>query len=141
MSVEELSPDAVQEPIVEKSDRSKFISRTYLHLLGAMLMFAGVEYWLFQTPFAEQLAIFMLEKSWLAVLGVFILVSWIASHVAHKVESKAAQYMALGGFVLAEAIIFIPMFYLALMVAPEIVPKAVWITLGAFRRSDGRRHV
>jgi FtsH-binding integral membrane protein len=132
MNVEELSPEAVQQPIVETTNRSEFINRTYMHLLGAILAFAAVEYWLFQTPYAEQLAIFMLEKSWIVVLGAFIIVSWIASHVAHRVESKGAQYAALGAFVLAEAIIFVPMFYVAMMVGPEIIQDAVLVTLGAF---------
>jgi len=65
-------------------------------------------------------------------LGAFILVSWIASHVAHRVESKAKQYLALAGFVVAEAIIFVPMFYIALMVGPELIEKAVGVTVLAF---------
>lgn len=132
MSVEELSRDAVQQSVVEITDRSQFINRTYMHLLGAIMAFAGVEYWLFQTPYAEQVAIFMLEKSWLAVLGAFIVVSWIASHIAHRVESTGAQYAALAVFVVAEAIIFVPMFYVAMMVGPEIIEYAVLVTLGAF---------
>ena len=132
MSVEELSQESLQQPAVEQVDRSQFINRTYTHLLGAILAFAGVEYWLFSTPYAEQLAVFMLQKSWLAVLGAFIVVSWIASHIAHRVESKGAQYMALAGFIVAEALIFVPMFYIALAVSPEIIEYAVGITLGAF---------
>lgn len=132
MSAEDLTPESMQQPAFVETDRSQFINRTYMHLLGAIFLFAGVEFWLFQTPFAEQLAIFMLAKSWLAVLGAFIFVSWIASHVAHRVESKGAQYMALAGFVIAEAIIFIPMFYIALAVDPKIIEYSVAITLGAF---------
>ena len=136
MSVEELSADNIQsipvDPIVETGNRSEFINKTYTHLLGAILLFAGIEYWIFSTPYAEQLAVFMLEKLWLAVQGGFIVVSWIATHVAHAVESIGAQYAALVGFVVAEAIIFVPMFYIALMVGPEIIEYAVAITLGAF---------
>ncbi len=132
MSVEELTQESLNEGILERTDRSQFIRRTYTHLLLAILAFAGIEYWLFSTPYAEQMALFMLEKSWLAVLGAFIVVSWIASHVAHKVESKGAQYAALGLFVIAEAIIFVPMFFIALAVGPELVQKAVLVTLGAF---------
>jgi FtsH-binding integral membrane protein len=133
MSVDELTPEAAQQAIgSDTSDRSQFINRTYMHLLGAILLFAGVEYWLFSTPYAEQMAIFMLEKSWMAVLGAFIVVSWIASHVAHSVESKGAQYAALAGFAVAEAVIFVPMFFLALMVGAEIIEYAVAVTLGAF---------
>jgi FtsH-binding integral membrane protein len=132
MSVEELSPDTVQPTYVENVDRSQFINRTYMHLLGAIMLFAAVEYWIFSTPYAEQMALFMLEKSWLAVLGAFILVSWIASHVAHRVESTGAQYAALGAFVVAEAIIFVPMFYIAMLLGSEIIEAAVLVTLGAF---------
>lgn len=132
MRVDELTQESLQQPVAETVDRSQFIKRTYMHLLGAILAFAGLEYWFFSTPYAEALAVFMLEKSWLAVLGAFIVVSWIASHVAHRVESKGAQYMALAGFVVAEAIIFVPMFFIALVVAPEIIEIAVAVTLGAF---------
>ena len=132
MSVEELSQESLNEATIERVDRSEFIRKTYTHLLLAIGAFAGIEYALFSTPYAEQMAMFMLEKSWLAILGAFILVSWIASHVAHKVESKGAQYTALGAFVIAEAIIFVPMFYIALAVGPELVQKAVVFTLGAF---------
>ncbi len=132
MSVEDLTPESIGQATVERTDRSQFINRTYTHLLAAIFLFAGIEYALFQTPYAVQLALFMLQKSWLAVLGAFIVASWIASHVAHKVESKGAQYTALLGFVVAEAIIFIPMFYIALAFDPAIISNAVMVTLGAF---------
>lgn len=132
MSTEDLTADRVQEPAFVTTDRQQFIARVYLHLLGAIVGFAALEYALFQSGYAEVMAIFMLEKSWLAVLGAFILVSWIASHVAHRVESKAKQYLALAGFIVAEAIIFVPMFYIALMVGPELIEKAVGVTVLAF---------
>ena len=133
MSVEELRPDAIQaQPVVEANDRSEFLKKTYMHLLGAVLLFAGLEWALFQTPYAAPLAIFMLEKSWLAVLGGFIIVSWIASSVAHKVESVGAQYLALGLFIVAEAIIFIPMLFIAVAVGEGMLQSAVMVTLGAF---------
>ena len=132
MNAEDLTPEAIEQPVVETTDRSQFINRTYGHLLAAIFLFAGIEFWVFQTPYAEQLAVFMLQKSWLAVLGAFIVASWIATHVAHNVESKGAQYTALVGFVVAEAIIFIPMFYIALAVDPVIIKYSVAVTLGAF---------
>lgn len=137
MSVDVLSPETeqeqVQDPITESgSDRSNFIAKTYMHLLGAMVAFGALEYAIFQTPYAEQMAIFMLEKSWLLVLGAFIVVAWIASSVAHSVESKGAQYMALAAYVIAEALIFVPMFYIALMAGEEIIQNAVLVTLAAF---------
>lgn len=132
MSANDLTPEAVSQPAAERLDRSRFIARTYMHFLGAILLFGAIEYALFRTPYAEQLALVMLQGSWLLVLGAFIIVSWIASSVAHRVESTGAQYLALGGFVLAESIIFVPMFYIAMAVGPELIEKAVLITLAAF---------
>lgn len=133
MSAQDLTPEALGLPATETvtADRSQFITRTYMHLLGAIVLFAGIEYALFQIPQVEGWAVIMLSN-WMAVLGAFIVVSWIASSVAHKVESKAGQYAALGIFVVAEAIIFLPMFFLALAIDPAILTKAVGITLGAF---------
>lgn len=140
MSAQDLTPEALGLPATETlSDtggRSQFISRTYMHLLGAVLLFAGIEYALFQVPQIEGYAVLMLSN-WMAVLGAFILVSWIASHAAHRVESLAGQYAALGIFVLAEAIIFLPMFFLALAIDPGILTMAVAITLGAFLALTG----
>jgi len=134
MSVEELTPEALQQPIAAQSSRSQFINRTYLHLLGAILAFAALEYALLQTAFARQFTAFVFQTggAWLGVLGAFIVVSWIATSVAHRVESKPQQYMALGFYIFAEALIFIPMLFIAMAAAPEIIGKAVWITLGAF---------
>ncbi len=145
MSTKDLTPDNLQQPVIvdavpeavdavqpEVVDRSQFIRRTYLHLLGAILLFAGLEWAMFQTPYAEMFALFMLQTSWLAVLGAFIVVAFIASSVAHRVESKGAQYAALGAYVVAQAVIFIPMFYIALAVDPKIVTLSVGVTLGAF---------
>jgi FtsH-binding integral membrane protein len=76
-----------------------------------------------------QLARAMLGVNWLLVLGAFMVVGWLASHVAHRVESKPLQYLALGGFVLAEAIIFVPLLYLAMQIQPALIESAVGITL------------
>ena len=135
MSAQDLTPEAIGLETTESAalpaDRSQFITRTYMHLLGAIMLFAGIEYALFQLPNIEGYAVIMLSN-WMAVLGAFIVVSWIASSVAHKVESKGGQYAALGIFVLAEAIIFLPMFFLALAIDPGILTKAIAITFGAF---------
>ncbi|MEL7364224.1 MAG: permease, partial [Bacteroidota bacterium] len=67
---------------------------------------------------------------WLVVLGGFVVVSWIASRVAATASSSFAQYAALGGFVLAEAIIFVPLLFMAAYYSgdPGIINKAAWVT-------------
>ena len=132
MSTEDLTPERLAGVEVAPSDRSAFIARTYMHVFGAIAAFCGLEYLFFTTGIAEQVFMIVMQTSWLAVLGGFVLVSWIASHVAHRVESVAAQYAALGGFVLAEALIFVPLLYIAYAVAPEIIELAAGVTLLAF---------
>src|SRR5215510_13803593 len=81
--------------------RSNFIWRTYGHVAAAILLFAGIETYLFSSGIAQS----MLQSNWLLILGGFIVVGWIATHVAHTVQSKPLQYVALVGFVVAQAIL------------------------------------
>ena len=117
--VSELSVDA----------RSNFIWRTYGHVAAAILLFAGIETYLFSTGIALPMAQSMLQMNWLLILGGFMVVSWLATHVAHSVESKPLQYVALVGFVVAQAILFVPMLAIAMAKAPGIIESAVGVTL------------
>ena len=102
-------------PVIELDEQSRatFVSRTYTHLFGAITAFTLIEIFLFKRGLAEPMARAMLGVSWLFVLGGFVVVSWLASRVAHTATSKAAQYGALAGFVAAEAIIFVPLLWMA----------------------------
>ena len=112
--------------------RGAFITRTYTHLLGAILAFALIEIYLFQTGMAESIARVLLGGSWLIVLGGFIILSWIASHFAHSAQTKGGQYGALGLFVVGEAIIFTPLLYVADSMAPGVINSAATVTLLGF---------
>lgn len=109
--------------------RAAFISRTYAHVALSILGFAIIESYFFSSGLAEQIAPRMLGVNWLLILGAFMLVGWLASHVAHRVESKPLQYAALAGFVLAEAIIFLPLLYIAVLTEPAIIESAAGVTL------------
>ena len=117
-------------PVSELSveDRSTFIWRTYAHVVGAIVAFAAVSVYLFQSGISAAIAAPMMENWWL-VLGAFMLGGWGASHVAHRIESKQAQYAALGGFVVLEALIFAPLLYVAAAIAPEVIESAAAVTL------------
>ena len=112
--------------------RAQFISRTYTHLLVSVLLFIAIEAWLFATGLGETMAQAMLGTSWLLVLGGFMLVSWMATRVAHSVESPVLQYLALFGFVLAESIIFVPLLYIAESMAPGTISWAGIVTAAGF---------
>ena len=109
--------------------RSAFIWRTYAHVAGAILGFAAIESYLFDKGYAREITESLMGVSWLLVLGAFIVVSWIASHVAHRVESKPLQYAALAAVVVAEAIIFVPLLYIANQKAPGLVESAAGVTI------------
>jgi len=112
--------------------RASFINRTYNHLMGAIVLFTLIEVGLFQSGVAESIAQVLLGGSWLLVLGAFMLVSWFASRVALTSESKGAQYAALGGFVVAQSIIFVPMLWMANLYAPGAIQSAAVVTLVGF---------
>ena len=119
------------------SARATFIIRTYAHLMGAMFAFTLIEVYLFQSGLALRIAQALTGVSWLIVLGGFMLVSWLASRFAHTTASKPLQYAALGGFVLAQAIIFVPLLYFARSVAPGVIQSAAAVTLTGFTALTG----
>lgn len=114
------------------STRATFITRTYTHLLGAIALFLAIEVMLFESGAAESIARAMLSVNWLLVLGAFVIVSWLASSAAASAATLPAQYAALGGFVFAQAIIFVPMLYIANAVAPGAIQSAGLMTVIGF---------
>jgi len=101
--------------------RAEFLTKTYLHLAGAIALFVGLEVILFHLPITENLVGLMLghQFSWLVVIGLFILVSYVAESWANSATSLSMQYAGLGLYVVAEAIIFVPLLYVALMLDPS----------------------
>ncbi len=105
------------------SERTIFIRRTYIHLALAIAVFAGLEAILLAQPWAGPLAQKMSSNWWL-VLIPFIAVSWIADKWARSSTSQSTQYLGLGLFIVAEAIIFIPLLYIAKSIDPDMIVKA-----------------
>ena len=111
--------------------RAKFIVRTYNHLFGAIALFALLEIGLFSSGLAPAIALPMLQHWWV-VIGGFMVVGWLATHTAHTATSTPAQYLALAGYVFAEAIVFAPMLYIAEQVAPGALQSASLTTFLGF---------
>ncbi len=115
--------------------RAQFIRRTYAHLALAILGFLVVEYALLQVPGIERIGALMTEGfNWLIVLALFIGVSWIADYWARSDTSQGLQYAGLTLYVAAQAIIFLPLMILAVLISndPTVVPAAGLITLLLF---------
>ena len=89
-------------------DRSQFIWKCYAHVVGALLSLVAIEVYLFSSGVAAAIAAPMINSPFI-VMGGFIALSWGASHFAHKLESKAAQYAAFAVFVVLWAVMFVPL--------------------------------
>jgi FtsH-binding integral membrane protein len=79
----------------------------------------------------------MVEKmlsgwGWLLVLGAFMAVSWVARMWASSGASRTIQYAGLGLYVVAQAVILLPMLYIAIRVDPMIPMTAGLITAITF---------
>lgn len=118
------------EPVSQASveDRSTFIWRTYAHVVGAIATFAAISSYLFTSGISAQISAAM-GNNWLLVLGAFMLISWGATHVSHKVESKPAQYAAFGAFIVAWSVMFAPLLFIAAMTQPGVIESAAGVTI------------
>ena len=119
----------------EPNERSAFIVKTYVHLAGAVAAFVGLEAVLLNLPGIDRLVFSVLGApfGWLIVLGLFMVVSHVANRWATSTTSKQTQYFGLALFVVAEAVIFVPLLYLAANYAsPSVIPLAGFTTLFMF---------
>jgi FtsH-binding integral membrane protein len=61
-----------------------------------------------------------------------MVVSWVADNWARSSTSLGRQYAGLSLYVVAEAVIFLPMLYIAERMSPHVIPEAGLITLLLF---------
>lgn len=122
MPVSALSADA----------RGAFLVRTYAHLALAIALFVGIEVWLFQSGLATSIVSLFSSVSWLVVLGGFMLLSWLATFLASPSIPRPAQYLGLLAYVVLQALITVPLLYVADQTAPGMISSAAQATLGGF---------
>ncbi len=123
-------------PVVSEAsqtERTEFYKKTYLHVAFAILAFIVLEVFLLNVIPADVIY-GMLSQSfvWLIILGLF----WLGSMMADKLTmsvSREMQYLGLGFFALLEAIIFLPMIYLAVAYSGStLILQAATVTLAMF---------
>jgi FtsH-binding integral membrane protein len=117
------------------SARAAFIRRTYAHLAAAILAFMGLEALLLNVVKPED--VFQLlggsRFSWLLVLLAFMGASWLAQSWAQSDTSPGLQYLGLCLYVVAQAIIFLPILVIAnAYFDPKVIPTAGILTLAVF---------
>jgi len=108
-----------------------------VHLFGAILLFVALEAAIFTLVPMETLhglmqMLFASRFGWLVVLLGFMGISWLANSWATSDVSRGMQYAGLGLYVVAEAVIFVPLLYVANTVAPMAIPAAGILTLVMF---------
>jgi uncharacterized protein len=116
----------------EPSERAAFVRRTYAHLAGAILAFVALEALLLQVIDVQTILPWIRGGSWLLVLLAFAGVSWVATRWAQSDTSVGLQYLGLSLYVIAQALIFLPLMAIAQAQSPQAIPTAGIITLGLF---------
>ncbi len=111
--------------------RAQFIRRTYAHLAYALLGFLVLEYVLLNLPgIGGAVALMTTGYNWLLVLGLFMVAGWIADRWARSDVSRGLQYAGLALYVGIQAIIFLPLMFVAVNLTqdPYLLPAAALIT-------------
>ncbi|MBI2804927.1 MAG: US12 family protein [Planctomycetes bacterium] len=139
-----MAPLAIES---DRSERAAFIRRTYGHLAIAVLAFVALEAAIFGVlrPLTDggfdraMFTMFQGRFSWLIVMLAFMGVSYLARYWAFNGGSAALQYAGLSLYVVAEALIFVPILYVAMYLIPsapdrqfDLVGQAGILTLCLF---------
>lgn len=117
-------------------ERAAFIRKTYLLLAAAILGFVGIEAALFISGAAAVILKVVFaggRLGWLAVLGGFMGISYLANRWATSDTSSSTQMLGLLLYVIGEAIIFVPLIGIAVYYGdPTVLVKAGVVTIGLF---------
>jgi FtsH-binding integral membrane protein len=118
----------------EPQVRAAFVRKTYMHLAGAILAFIVLEFLLVNSPLAEPLTrtLFSGRFAWFIVLAAFMGVSMLANWWANSQTSTGLQYLGLGLYVVAEAVIFLPLLFVANRFYPGTIMSAGIMTVLLF---------
>ena len=118
------------------ADRTAFYKKTYAHVAGGVLVFILFEWLLLQSETIINFALSMTQGwRWLIMLGGFMFVTNYAEGMALKTQDKNKQYMAYGLYILAQAFIFVPLIYIALIYTDsgtDMLYQASVVTLSLF---------
>lgn len=114
----------------EAPARAAFIRRTYAHVAVAIALFAFLEAALIKNGFGEWFAGVAMggRFTWLMVLGAFMLVSTVADRWATSDASSGKQYLGLGLYIAALAVLFSPLIWIASEIQPDAITQAAVLT-------------
>lgn len=115
------------------TEKADFYKKTYIHLALSVLAFIGVETILLRTVPVEVIAMMFGQRyTWLLIIGVFWLASVLASRWSLS-QSRSTQYFGLGFYIVLEAVIFLPLIYMASATAGgQVIFQAAMLTIAMF---------
>lgn len=115
-------------------EQAVFYRKTYSNVAFGVLAFIAFETILLRI---EPLVNFMMGirgYAWLLLLGGFMAVTWVAQNMTYRNTDRTKQYAGYLLYILAEAIIFIPLLYIAMNFGGglQMISQAGIITGGLF---------
>lgn len=126
-------------PVAQESEvvRAQFYKKTYATLSVGVLAFIVLETIMQKTPFIINGMLSLLGMgnfSWLIVIGAFMGITWYAQKLADNTANKTQQYAGFFLYTFAEALIFVPIIYIAMQMAPggDLLMQAGVMTLALF---------
>ena len=132
------------EPVASKSQaiQAQFYKKTYANLAGGVLVFILFEVFLLNTPIVVETMFSFISRgnmSWLIVIGAFMAITWFAQSLVYKTANKPQQYAGFALYILAEALIFVPILYLAMSMTGDtsLIVQAGVLTLALFAGLTG----
>ncbi|OUT60753.1 Inhibitor of apoptosis-promoting Bax1 [Stieleria bergensis] len=127
---------AMPAAFADESARAGFIRRTYVHLGCAIAALVAIEALIFGLTPQDQMLAFVKSVNplmWIGMLGLFMVVGWVARYWASHSSSVGMQYAGLGLYVVAEAILLLPLLFVSIAyVDPQLPLIAAIITLVVF---------
>ena len=119
-------------PVAEAlpTERAAFIRKTYMHLAGAVAVFAAVETVLFYSGIATSMMQALAGTGKFMMIGILLLAmagSWVSQTMAAS-QNRGTQYAGLALYTGLKVVMFVPILYIAAVKCPGVIAKAGVIT-------------
>lgn len=117
-----------------QDERMAFYRKTYGNVALGVLVFILMESVLLRIDPLVNAMLSLQGYSWLILLGGFMGVTWLAQNLTYKNSDVKIQYAGYLLYILAEALIFVPLLYIAINFGggPTMISQAAIVTLGMF---------
>lgn len=118
-----------------KQEQATFYKKTYLNLALGIVAFVVLETIFLRIDTLVEFMLSLIQGYlWLVLLGGFMGITFVAQKMAYNNVAKSKQYLGYFLYILAEALIFIPILYIAIVYTGSLalLTQAVVITGSLF---------